>query len=127
MNLVSDKVFCKRENSNQWKGPGFVIGQDGEIISVHHGSIYVNVSANRIMKLNDEVKISPEENGSEKKDQQSGNPVTSTISLEEDQEDKPNFNDEAGEEDNQENMMDSVATASSETYDTSDFSKNWYI
>ena len=76
-----DKVFYKRENSNQCKGPGFVIGQDGKIIFVCHGSIYVRVSANRIMKLNDEVKI-PEKNVSEKKDQQSVSSVNTTISEE---------------------------------------------
>ena len=63
-----DKVSYKRENSNKWKGPGFVIGQDGKIIFVRHGSIYVRVSANRIMKLNDEVKIPPEENVPENND-----------------------------------------------------------
>ena len=61
-------VSYKRENSNKWKGPGFVIGQDGKIIFVRHGSIYVRVSANRIMKLNDEVKIPPEENVPENND-----------------------------------------------------------
>ena len=34
-----------------------MIGQDGKIIFVRHRSIYVRVSANRIVKLNDEVKI----------------------------------------------------------------------
>ena len=52
-----DKVFYKREKSNEWKGSGFVIGQDGRTLFVRHGSTYVRVSANRIMKLNDEVKI----------------------------------------------------------------------
>ena len=83
-------------------------------------SIYVRVSANMIMKLNDEVKIPPEENVSEKKDQQSVSSVTSTISSEEDQEDKPSFTDEVGEEDNQENITNCAATAFSETDDTSD-------
>ena len=67
-----DKLFYKRENSNKWKGPGFVIGQDGNIIFHYLGTcsmyMYVRISANRIMKLNDEVKIPSEENVSEKKD-----------------------------------------------------------
>ena len=37
-------------------------GQDGKILCVRHGSTYVRVYANRIMKLNDEVKI-PEKKG----------------------------------------------------------------
>ena len=73
-----DKVFYERENSNKWKDPGFVIGQDRKIIFVRHGSIYVRVSANRIMKLNDEVKI-PEENISEKKGEQSV--ITQSLQL----------------------------------------------
>ena len=48
-----DKVFYKRENTNNWKCPGFVIEQDGKIIFVRHGGIYVRVSANRMMKLNE--------------------------------------------------------------------------
>ena len=87
-------MFYKKENSNKWKGPGFVIGQDGKIIFASHGSIFVTVSANMIMKLNGEVK-----NVTEKKDQQSVSSVPSTIS-EEDQEDKLSFTDEVGEEDN---------------------------
>ena len=43
-----------------------MIGQDGKIIFVHHGSIYVRVSATRIMKLNDEVKI-PEKTSQRRK------------------------------------------------------------
>ena len=72
MNLVTKYSIKKlKKFSLKWKGPGFVIRQDGKIIFFCHGSIYVRVSANRIMKLNDEVKIPPEENVSEKKVQQS--------------------------------------------------------
>ena len=96
---------------NKWKGPGVVIEQDGKIIFVCRASIYVRVSANRIMKLNYELK-----NVLEEKDQQSVSSVTLTIS-EEDQEDKLSFTDEVEEDDNQENITNSVATASSETAD----------
>ena len=70
------------------------------------------------MKLNDKVKIK-KNNVSENKDQLSISSVTSTIS-EEHQEDKLSFTDEVGEEDNQENITNSVATAFSETDGTSD-------
>lgn len=48
------KVFYKREDSNQWKGPGKVIGQDGKVVLIRHGSIYVRVSPCRVLKFGDE-------------------------------------------------------------------------
>ena len=39
-----DQVYYKRRNSRQWKGPGVVIGQDGQQIFVRQGSTYVRVS-----------------------------------------------------------------------------------
>jgi len=49
-----DCVYYKHQKSNKWKGPGVVIGQDGKVILVRHGSIYVHVSSNRILKVGDE-------------------------------------------------------------------------
>jgi transposase InsO family protein/G:T-mismatch repair DNA endonuclease (very short patch repair protein) len=46
-----DKVYYKREDSNQWKGPGIVIGQDKQVVFVRHGGYYVRVSTNRLMKV----------------------------------------------------------------------------
>lgn len=39
-----DRVFHKRANSNQWKRPGVVIGQDSKVILIWHGSVYIHVS-----------------------------------------------------------------------------------
>ena len=36
--MTGDSVFYKRNNSNEWKGPGTVIGQDGQQVLVKHGS-----------------------------------------------------------------------------------------
>lgn len=55
-----DKVYYKREDSVKWKGPGVVIGQDGKVILVRHGSTYVRVSANRILKAGEEFSSSSE-------------------------------------------------------------------
>ena len=44
---TGDKVYYKRDS--KWMGPGTVLGQDGKIIFVRHGSNLVRVSANRIL------------------------------------------------------------------------------
>ena len=36
-----DSVYYKRNNSKRWKGPGIVLGQDGQQILIKHGSNYV--------------------------------------------------------------------------------------
>ena len=41
--LTGDIVYYKRNNSNEWKGPGTVIGQDGQQVLVKHGGSYVRV------------------------------------------------------------------------------------
>lgn len=45
-----DKVFYKRENSEKWLGPGRVVFQDGKVIFVRHGGVFVRVSPNRLVK-----------------------------------------------------------------------------
>ena len=45
-----DKVFYKREGCNKWLGPGKVIFQDGRLVFVRHGGVYVRVSTNRLIK-----------------------------------------------------------------------------
>ena len=47
-----DSVWYKRRD--KWMGPGKVIFQDRKVIFVRHGSIYVRVSANRIVKKGEE-------------------------------------------------------------------------
>ena len=47
-----DNVWYKRRD--KWMGPGKVVFQDGKVIFVRHGSIYVRVSASRIVKKGEE-------------------------------------------------------------------------
>ena len=54
-----DRVYYKRDDDVKWKGPGTVIGQDGKVVFVRHGSIYVRVHPVRLIRcgfeFNDEV------------------------------------------------------------------------
>ena len=45
-----DKVYYKRDGQHKWRGPGTVIGQDGKVIFVRHGNVYVRVAPCRLIK-----------------------------------------------------------------------------
>lgn len=58
---MGDKVYYKRPNGEEWKGPGHVIGQDGSVIFVRHGGTLVRVHQTRLRKVKEEQeKIKPE-------------------------------------------------------------------
>ena len=48
-----DNVFYKREGKEWWLGPGKVVFQDGKVVFVRHGSVFVRVSPNRLCKIED--------------------------------------------------------------------------
>jgi hypothetical protein len=52
-----DRVFYKREGRDQWLGPAKVIFQDGKIVFVRHGGVFVRVSPNRLVKANMQVQV----------------------------------------------------------------------
>ena len=52
---TGDLVFYKREGYDRWLGPAKVVCQDNKIIFVRHGSSLVRVSANRLIKVEDEL------------------------------------------------------------------------
>ena len=51
-----EKVFYKRDDSNRWRGPGKVIGQDGKIVFIRHGSQLERVATCRAIKIEPNVK-----------------------------------------------------------------------
>ena len=50
-----DVVYYKRSKDNKWMGPAKVVFQDGKIIFVRHGAVYIRVSANRLIKAGAEL------------------------------------------------------------------------
>lgn len=48
-----DVVFYKRKDRKEWKGPGVVIGQEGQEVLVKHGSYYVRVHPCRLLLKNE--------------------------------------------------------------------------
>ena len=53
--FTRDSVYYKRKDDPKWKGPGTVIGQDGQQVLVKHGSVYVRVHPCRLMLEKSEV------------------------------------------------------------------------
>ena len=53
-------VYYKRDDSHKWKGPGKVIGQDGKVVFVRHGSVYVRVHPCRLLKVGEEFLKTPD-------------------------------------------------------------------
>ena len=47
-----DRVYYRRVDCPEWKGPGVVIGQDGAVIFVRHGGTCVRVHRLRLKKVN---------------------------------------------------------------------------
>ena len=45
-----DDVYYKRENCNEWKGPGKVIGQDGKVVIIKHGIYTIRAHSSRVIK-----------------------------------------------------------------------------
>ncbi len=59
-----DAVYYRRDN--KWKGPGKVLGQDGKVVFVRHGSIYVRVHPCRLIKAGEEFQSIQENISAEK-------------------------------------------------------------
>ena len=45
-----DVVYYKRDGKDRWLGPATVVFQDGKVVFVRHGGIFVRVSPNRLRK-----------------------------------------------------------------------------
>ena len=45
-----DSVYYKRDGVPAWKGPGVVIGSEGQTVLVKHGSVYIRVHPSRLVR-----------------------------------------------------------------------------
>ena len=45
---AGDKVYYKRPDNKEWRGPGVVIGHDGSVVFVRHGGLLVRVHKCRL-------------------------------------------------------------------------------
>ena len=62
-----DHVFYKRDGKDRWLGPGKVMFQDGKVVFVRHGGVFVRVSPNRLCKVGDvQMKEQTENTSSDK-------------------------------------------------------------
>ena len=48
-----EAVFYKREGKERWLGPARVVFQDGKVVFIRHGGIFVRVSPIRLTKIHD--------------------------------------------------------------------------
>lgn len=48
-----EAVFYKREGKERWLGPARVVFQDGKVVFIRHGGIFVRVCPNRLTKIHD--------------------------------------------------------------------------
>ena len=49
-----DQVYFKRDGKKRWQGPGRVIGQDGKVVFVKHGNVYIRVPSYRLVHVGKE-------------------------------------------------------------------------
>ncbi|ESO93699.1 hypothetical protein LOTGIDRAFT_153154 [Lottia gigantea] len=51
--VTGDKIYYKRPDATEWKGPGTVIGQDGAVVFVRHGGIMVRVHQSQLRRTSE--------------------------------------------------------------------------
>ena len=64
---IGEEVFYKRDDQQEWKGPGTVLGQDGAVIFIRNGSHYIKAHSCRVQPKvqDDEQKPIPSSSANE--------------------------------------------------------------
>ena len=76
-----DIVYYKRSKDNRWMGPAKVVFQDGKVIFVRHGAVYIRVSANRLIKAGAELAKKVETTHAHHAQDSSAVPGTANVDL----------------------------------------------
>ena len=74
-------VYYKRDSCDRWIGPAKVIFQDGKVVFIRHGAVWVKVSPNRIVKSGREFDTSTDAIGMDRSEavEKSSGPVYDVI------------------------------------------------
>ena len=104
---TGDEVYYKRKNSNQWHGPGTVIGRDGKQVIVKHGGEFYRVHACRLSQANDvdnekTIDVSPHVD-LKNTNETAGEKTTRVDDYEEETEDEDETENDCEEEDGEAN------------------------
>ena len=67
---TGDKVYFKRDDSNRWRGPGTVIGQDRQVVFVRHGGVFVRVPTCRLKKVKPGIELTADHQDEESAEQE---------------------------------------------------------
>ena len=65
---IGDAVFYKRDDNQRWKGPAKVLGQDGPVVFLRHGSRYIKAHTCRVQHTKPFIQSDTKETPSAKKD-----------------------------------------------------------
>jgi hypothetical protein len=80
---TGDKVYFKRDDSNRWRGPGTVIGQERQVVFVRHGGVYVRVPTCRLKKVKADVETTNDTETHEEEHSEQKNSASASEPVEE--------------------------------------------
>lgn len=115
--LTGDSVYYKRKDNKRWRGPGKVIGIDGQQILIKHGSFYVRRHPSHVML---------KENREQQQESTAETETTQVVnqSNEEKSETSITWSDDSDEEDNYENIRRNIENEQLQTVNSNNESKN---
>ena len=77
--ITGDKVLYKRHNSNQWRGPGTVIGQVSQEVFIKHGNFYISVRTCRMQLIKPALRTTDSSSSQTNEPDQTENPNSHDI------------------------------------------------
>lgn len=88
-----DKVYYRRKNFKGWKGPGVVLGQDGQLVLIRHGGAYYRCHPCHMTKFKQETQKEKSHQGDvsdpNTKTSETNKVVSNEVESDSDENDKP--------------------------------------